>query len=273
MIPMLISKLLRKNVVLMFEGSAVEIRKARKDFLFKPLSFLVKANCILSNTIIVYSERLIKEYGLQEYKEKILVAPRHFLDFKGLTMTRKLSERANLVGFIGRLYEERGVLKFAEAIPKILKERENVTFLIGGDGPLRNSIEKYRDEHRLTDKVRVTGWIPREKLSTYLNEIKLLVLPSSTEGLPNIMLEAMACGTPVLATPVGGIPDIIQDGHTGFLMKDNSPQCIAENVARALDHPNLESVVKNAKAFVEEKFTYENAEERYRKVINLVLQR
>jgi glycosyltransferase involved in cell wall biosynthesis len=273
LIPMLISKLLGKNVVLVFEGSAVEIRKARKDFFFKPLSLLVKTNCILSNKIVVYSERLVKEYGLEKHRSKILVAPRHFLDFNKFKVEKQLSKRDNLVGFIGRLYEERGILEFTRAIPKILEEREEATFLIGGDGPLRSSIEKYIDKKRLSRKIRVTGWIRHEKLPTYMNELKLLVLPSCTEGLPNIMLEAMACGTPVLATPVGGIPDVIRDGHTGFLMKNNSPQCIAENTIRALEHPNLEDIADNAKALVEREFTYQTARERYRRILNLVLQR
>jgi len=101
----------------------------------------------------------------------------------------------------------------------------------------------------------------------YLNEAKLVVLPSYGEGLPNIVLEAMACGTPVLATPVGGIPDVIQNGDTGFIMKNNSPACIAENVMRALEHPDLETIVKNARALVEQEFTYEGAMERWKEIL------
>ena len=77
----------------------------------------------------------------------------------------------------------------------------------------------------------------------------------------------MGCGTPVLATPVGSIPDVIKDDETGFIMKDNSPECIARNVIRALEHPNLDEIVKNARALVEREFTYEAAVERYRKIL------
>ena len=100
--------------------------------------------------------------------------------------------------------------------------------------------------------------------------MKQVVLPSYTEGLPNIMLEAMACGTPVLATPVGAIPNVIKDGETGFIMKDNSPECIAENVIRALNHPNLERIAGNARALVEREFTYERAVERWREVLKTI---
>lgn len=103
------------------------------------------------------------------------------------------------------------------------------------------------------------------KFPDYLN--KLFVLSSYTEGLPYTILEAMASGTPVLATPVGAIPDVIKDGETGFIMENNSPECIAKNVIRALEHPNPEEIIKNARALVEKKFTHKAAVERYRKIL------
>ena len=77
----------------------------------------------------------------------------------------------------------------------------------------------------------------------------------------------MACGTPVLATSVGGVPDLIKDDETGFIMVDNSPECIAKNVMRALEHLNPERIGENARALVEREFTYEVAVERYRKIL------
>ena len=94
-------------------------------------------------------------------------------------------------------------------------------------------------KENLNNKVELTGWIPHDELPDYSNMLKLIVLPSYTEGLPNIMLEVMACGTPVLATPVGAIPDVINDGENRFLMENNSQECIAENV--------ITSIVSNLK--------------------------
>jgi glycosyltransferase involved in cell wall biosynthesis len=84
------------------------------------------------------------------------------------------------------------------------------------------------------------------------------------------MLEAMTCGTPVLATQVGAIPDIIQDGETGFILENNSPECIARNVIRALEHPNLNEIVDDARKVVEKEYTYEAAVEKYRGILEKI---
>jgi len=237
----------------------------------KPTSTFEKViNLRLFGMTIVYSKNLIKEWNLEKYRNKISIAYEHFLDFSKFEIKKKLSERNNLVGYIGRLSKEKGVMNFFEAIPKILEEGDEIKFLIVGEGHLRDEIEKYLEEKNLNDKVKLVGWIPHDKLPNYLNELKLLVLPSYTEGLPNIVLEAMACGTPVLATPVGAIPDVIRDGKTGFIMKNNSPECIAKNVIRALEHPDLERVVESARALVEQEFTYEKIVKRWREILESI---
>ena len=81
------------------------------------------------------------------------------------------------------------------------------------------------------------------------------------------MLEAMACGTPVLATPVGAIPDVIIDGKTGFIMENNSPECIAENVIRALASPDLERIAEGGRRFVEENFTFEKTVKNWKGIL------
>ena len=268
LLPVLTLKLLGKPVILSLASSSLKIIEANKDISrFPALSkFLETTNYVLSNGIILYSPNLVKEWNLEKYRNKISIAHEHFLDFDKFKMKKKFGERDNLVGYIGRLSEEKGTLNFVKAIPEISKEKDDLEFLIGGDGQLCDKIKKHLDENNLTDRVKLTGWIPHDKLPDYLNGLELVVLPSYTEGLPNLMLEAMACGTPVLATPVGAIPDVITDGETGFILENNSPECIAENVIRALNHQNLDEIVKNARELMEKEFTYEAAVERYRTI-------
>lgn len=263
-LPMLIVKLLNKKVI---SAPADYIVRVERDVPSQLLKILNNINRLLSNRIVIYTPTLIKEWDLEKYKNKIYIAREHFLDFDEFKTKKKFYERDNLVGYIGRLSEEKGILNFVKAISGVVKESDDLKFLICGDGPLCDEIKKHLDENALTDKVKLAGWIPHDELPDYLNKLNLVVLPSYTEGLPNLMLEAMACGTPVLATPVGAIPDIIIDGETGFIMKSNSPECIAENVMRMLEHPNIERIVENAKALVEREFTYEDAVERYRKIL------
>ena len=267
LLPILTAKLLRKKVVLVRAASSVHILKIANDDLFKPVEILSKINCTLSNRITLCSKNLIKDWNLEKYRNKISIASEHFIDFDKFKIKKKIDERDNLVGYIGRLSEEKGTLNFVHAIPKVLEKEDGIKFLIGGEGQLRNKIEKCISKENLNDKVKLAGWIPHEEVPDYLNALKLVVLPSYTEGLPNVMLEAMACGTPVLAMPVGAIPDIITDGNTGFIMENNSPACIAKDVMRARGHPDPERIVENARALVEQEFTYEAAVERYRKIL------
>lgn len=267
-LPILTAKLIRKKVVITSAGSGTKSAKAANDTLASSLGLLQTFTYHLSDRIILYSNGLIEEQGLQKYRFKISIAHKHFLDFNLFKMHTQLIERDNFVGYIGRLSEEKGVLNFIKAIPDILKKRNEVKFFIGGGGQLKGEIERYLNEYNLNEKVKMDGWIEHDDLPQYLNELKLIVLPSYTEGLPNIMLEAMACGTPVLATPVGAIPDFIKDGVTGFIMEDNSPACISSNILRALSHPSLEQISNNGRNLVEKEFTFEKAVERYRQIMS-----
>ena len=267
LLPMLTAKLLREKVVLASTGNTIEALRCANDNLYKPIEILSKINYILSDRIIIYSKSIINDLNLEKYRNKICIAHKHFLDFETFKIKKQLDKRDNFVGQIGRLCTDEGTLNFVKAIPEILKERPELKFLIVGEGPLRGEIERYLEEKNLNSKVKLTGWAPHDDIPNYLNELKLLVLPSYQEGIPNIVLEAMACGTPVVATPVGGVPDFIKDEDTGFIMENNNPECVVENLIRALNYPNLDKIVKNARELVEKEFTYEAAVERYRKIL------
>jgi glycosyltransferase involved in cell wall biosynthesis len=267
LLPTLAAKLVRSRVILCLGSSDIEFGKARKDPLFVLLARASRINLALCDRIILYSENLIGEWELDKYIDKISIAHRHFVDFDKFKILKPLKKRNDLVGYIGRLSQEKGILSFIEAIPKLCQATQDVKFLIGGDGPLRSQVEEYLAAANLSGRVEFIGWIPNHELPEYLNELKLLVLPSYSEALPNIMLEAMACGTPVLATPVGAIPDVITDGETGFIMEENSPECVAKNVIRALDYLELGRIVEDARVLVETEYDYQASLGGYEKIL------
>lgn len=263
---MIAAKILNKRTILCITKSFEEINK--KDILSYVNYYMIRANYHLASNLIVYSSNVIKEYNIEKYDVKISVAVKHYLNFDEFKEYKGINERENNVGYIGRLHPDKGVFNFVEAIPKLLDKDKSLKFFIYGDGELYKPIEDYLKSNNLLDDVQQGGWIDHSRLSYYLNDLKLLVLPSYVEGLPNIMLEAMACGTPVLVTPIGSIPEVITDEKNGFIMTNNSPNNIAENVERALEHPHLDKIAENARNMVMQKFTYEAAVERYCKLFN-----
>jgi len=276
--PVLMAKALRKKVITSAIGlGSLGYKRAHNNRLFSKgrafstiLSVMEKTIFSLSDRIIVESPSVINFLDLGKYRQKLIACGARFINLDLFQIKKELRERKNLVGYIGRLEEGKGVMNFVEAIPLILEKQDNFKFLLGGYGPLYDRIKERLRSNNLSRKVELIGWIPHDKVADYLNELKLLVLPSYSEGLPTIVLEAMACGTPVLATPVGGVPDVIKDGETGFIMENNSPECIARNVIRALNHANLDKIVKNARSLVEQEFTYEAALQRYKKILEKV---
>jgi len=267
LLPLLTIKASRRKVALVLAGWLEKEAEFKSNVLYKPYSLLKKINCCLADGITVYSPRLVDDWRLQRHYSKISIASEHFLDFDKFKRQIPLRNRPNLLGYIGRLDEEKGILNLLEAIPMILERNHSISFLIGGDGLLRPKVQKYLKQPKLRGRINFIGWIPHDKLPDYLNKLKLLIIPSYTEGISNVMLEAMACGTPVLATPVGAIPDVIIDERSGFIMKNNSPECITRNIIRAINHPKLVSIAENGRSFVMKEFTYERTIEKFRNVL------
>lgn len=265
-LPVISAIITRKTVVMLFSSSEFLMSESRKSNFKVIIRIISKINYNLFNKLILYSPALIPEWNLESYRHKIIIAHRHFLNFNTFTVTTPLFNRPPLIGYIGRLSREKGVQNFTKALPIILGNRKDLRVFIGGDGDLKESIVESLKGFKLTNNVDLPGWISHEDLPKYLNQLHLLIIPSYTEGLPNIMLEAMACGTPVLAARVGAIPDVIRDGETGFIMEDNSPDCIAMNVTRALGSPDLERIADRGRMFVEENYTFEAVVARWKNI-------
>ena len=266
-VPIFVSKLLGKKIIVVMCGNLEQEIEIKRDALTQPLKVVKKINMYICDKIIIYSSILIVKWGLEKFRDKIALAPEHYLNLTDFNIEESINKRLDLVGYIGRLGKEKGIINYMKAISLIFIRNNNLHFFVGGEGNLRNDVEKIIGKLDPKLNLEFSGWISHEELPIYLNKLKLIVLPSYTEGLPNMMLEAMACGTPVIATPVGSIPDIIKDGDTGFIMENNSPECIAANVIRALENPDLQGIAKRARTLVENEFTFDKAVERWRKIL------
>ncbi|MHA2030384.1 MAG: glycosyltransferase, partial [Candidatus Kariarchaeaceae archaeon] len=121
-----------------------------------------------------------------------------------------------IIGSVGRLHPQKGFLQIIDAIQYLRSPISEIYLIIIGDGELRHCLEKHVKSVGLENRVRFTGW--RNDIPNFLTMINIFVLPSLWEGMPNAVLEAMAAGLPVVATNVGGTPEVVVDGETGFLV-------------------------------------------------------
>ena len=256
------SKLLRKGTI------DIVTRSKRKDMLSRIMNLQDPILFKIFDGISPQTPALIDELRLTKYQNKLLPESARFIDTSYYRTINSIEEREQIVGFVGRLDKGKGVAEFIDAIPLVSKSHNNVKFLIGGSGKMSHFVEE--QSRTIVDSygidIEITGWIA-EGLPDYLNKLKLFVLPTQSDAFPTSVLEAMACGTPVLASAKGGIIDVIKDEETGFIMEDTTPEVIAENITRALSYRDLDRISANARDLIEEKFTYEKAVERWRQIL------
>ena len=129
---------------------------------------------------------------------------------------------------VGRLCEAKGQLLLIEAAARLAAQGVSFELVLAGDGPMRAELETLIRHHGLTPRVRITGWISSEQVREELLAARAMVLPSFAEGLPVVIMEAMALRRPVLSTYVAGIPELVRPGETGWLFPAGSVESLAE---------------------------------------------
>ena len=147
---------------------------------------------------------------------------------------------------VGNLIELKGHDLVVEALTML----DECTLTIVGDGPLRDTLEQQARECGVADRVYFVGAVDQARLVELYGEADMLVLASSREGMPNVVLEAMACDTPVVATNVGGVPEIMLAPEAGVLLARRDAAAIAEGVRRLREHyPSIGATRKYAEQF------------------------
>jgi glycosyltransferase involved in cell wall biosynthesis len=135
---------------------------------------------------------------------------------------------------IARLAEQKGLHVLLEATATLRDQGHEFDLVLAGDGPLRESLERRIRDLGLAHLVTMTGWISGERVRAEIERARAFVLPSFAEGLPVVIMEAMALARPVISTYIAGIPELVLPGVTGWLVPPGNPASLAEAMRQAL---------------------------------------
>jgi len=211
---MLVAPAARKPIVLTLHGSGTAGR-------FEDLQVLAKAPRLAgallrrARVVIGVSEQLTEAARRAGARDARWIP-------SGVEIPAEVGEEADPpeILFVGRLSPEKGVGELVEAT-------QGLNLVVAGDGPLRSLVPD------------ALGFLPHDEVQRLLARAAVVVLPSHREGLPLVLLEAMAHGRAVVATPVGGIPSLVEDGVTGLLVRKGDPKALREAIERLLADPDL----------------------------------
>ena len=138
---------------------------------------------------------------------------------------------------IGRFVEQKGLILLVEALGKALSKHPDIHLTLVGDGDMRPRIEAAIQSMGLGKHVTITGWLDEHRVRSELADAHALIMPSFAEGLPMVIMEAMAAGRPVVATYIAGIPELVQPGISGWLVPAGDSAALASAILSLADTP------------------------------------
>ncbi len=147
----------------------------------------------------------------------------------------RVDEDSNTIVCVGRLSAQKGHLVLIEAARRLLDQGFHFNVILVGDGELRQVIENRIREYGLEERISITGWVGDSRVREILILSRGLVLPSFAEGLPVVLMEALALKRPVVTTYIDGIPELIKDGVNGFLTISGDVESLAEGIRKLLN--------------------------------------
>lgn len=239
---------------------------ASPDFSSLVIKFIVVLGRLFPTRILAVSKttaNYLVRQGIKNRKVEVIfnAIDRELFEIKGYSHIRdeyQLGDGVRLVGCIGRIIPQKGQKVFLLAIPEILQRYPDTFFLIIGDIFLKE--ETFKEEllaimkrNGIEKRVRLTGF--RKDIGKVIRSLDILVFPSiAPEAFPLTVLEAMSLGKPVIASDIGGISEIIEDGANGILVEPNRPEQIAEKIIYLFNHPEIcDKIGEKAKEVVEQK--------------------
>ncbi len=200
-------------------------------------------------------------------------------NYRPVSKVQKRHLRRELLGlgnvrvalFVGRLHSNKDPATLFFAFKRLLEVRNDVILVVIGTGPEKKKYVELVKQLDITDKVKLLGYIRHEEIPKYYNIADVYVLTSIWEEWSNTIMEAMACGVPVIATNVGANPYLVKDGETGFLFPRGDFNALAEKMAYVLDHPSeVKRISARARLSVKQ-YTKRGIGESYQNTIQKVI--
>ena len=235
-----IAKEFNKPIILSARGTDINLY-SEFPIIKKKLLFTMQS----ADRIIAVSQSLkdrIHELGIPEYKIEVIP---NGVDFDKFYKMDKMTARKELnlpldkkiILSVGLLIDRKGFNFLIDAFGILIKNmvgKKPPVLIIAGEGERKVQLQTQINKNKLQDCIKLVGSIPHNQLNKYYNAADIFTLVSSREGWPNAVMEALACGVPVVATKIWGIPEIIKNDSYGILVEDQDPQKIYDGLNTAL---------------------------------------
>jgi len=201
--------------------------------------------CRMAHRVVANADAVREQALKQGYNPEKVCVIRNGLDLAKFTSAPDVALQRDALGLpphvpvvavFSRLnHEVKGIHHFLEAAARVTQVHRDVRFLVVGEGPLRAGLEALAQRLGLGDRVRFTGF--RSDIGAAMAAVSISVIPSDSEGLSNVLLESMAASLPVIATRVGGTPEVVQDEMSGLLVPPRDPEALARAIGSLLNDP------------------------------------
>nr|WP_255616501.1 glycosyltransferase [Microvirga puerhi] len=212
---------------------------------------------------VVANSQGLRELAQQSASELPISVIPNGVDGERFRPDRRGDARARLrLLFVGRLQHQKGIDVLLRAMTQVASP--DMELLVVGDGPERNMLKAMAREFAIQDNVMFHGWADRSELPILYQSADIFVLPSRDEGMPNVLLEAMASGLPAIATRISGSEELVVDGETGFLVPPDDANTLANAISLlSADSSLRENLGRNARVRVEREFNWRAVAEAY----------
>ncbi len=256
LIGVLAGKLTNKPVVVTAHDSDVVMMPKRSKIAAYLLRYTLRKADLIVATTSELSQDIATNFNIPKEKIKVIALGVDRRLFKPMDQVKArklldLSQNRKFILFIGALVEAKGIKDLIDCLPDLIKAQKDLSLLVMGDGPLRDLLKNTVAEMELTEYVRFIGSISHEDVPIWLNACDVMVLPSWSEGLGMVVREAVSVGVPVVASAVGGIPDVIKDGQTGYLTKPGNIVQLSERIRAVLTDDGFRRRVEASKDIVD----------------------